>query len=56
MSTPPTPAPRKSEELFEELDTTICRALVLSDELRRRFGHCPETRPEEPIGSTEESE
>jgi hypothetical protein len=41
---PNIPEPRKTDELFEELDTTLCRALVLSDELRRRFGCCPDTK------------
>lgn len=30
-------------ELFEELDATLARALMVSDELRRRFGCHPET-------------
>ena len=50
MSDSPTCAPfRKTDDLFEELEATLCRALVLSDELRSRLGCCPDTTPVEEL-------
>ena len=43
--TPACAPPRKTDDLFEELEATLCRALVLSDELRRRLGRYPSTTP-----------
>ncbi len=46
---PPCAPFRRTVDLFEELDAALCRALVLSDELRRRLGCFPDTAPvEEP--------
>jgi hypothetical protein len=40
---------RNTDDLFEELEATLCRALVLSDELRSRLGCCPNTTPVEEL-------